>query len=1175
VFEFGLPLFPFASSAITITTTVWVGVCIAVFFNLRFGWTLSGLVIPGYLTPLLLTRPIAAAVILVEAMLTYLIVVAISEWPRKLPFWCSFFGRDRFFAILVVSVIVRATLDGWVLPALGKVIVEDYGINFDYRNNLQSFGLIAVALIANYFWKPGVLRGLAPLLTTVGLTFAVIQYPLIGLTNFNVGNFHLLYEDISTSLLASPKAYIIVLMTAYLASCFNLRYAWDFNGILIPALLGLLWHQPVKILFSSLECILILSIASYLLRTPLFRRVTIEGGRKMLFFFTICFVYRLVLCHLLPVIGSGVEISDTFGFGYLLSTLMAVKAHDKRLVVRMIRSITEVSMLGAVAGSLIGFAFYCGPDLSFHWTPSGRQTAGNDFASLQEFDEALSQLIRRDKILLYEKQKPESYVPPVPYEMSVFRKTLADIKHWSKHERSRVENQRSGDPSQTDVESLRVFARQLARVNYEMSLIQQRYLYLREKSPANGWGIYVIDLQATSDALCVEVPRPLEEKATIESGLCIFQRFNSIGLAIAGAPRDANITGSADVTVDGDTFFREFHDAFGKSNPLHVRALPDYDEEHPLDEVTQHQSTHLWLTGSIPSSLKLRELKGLIGSYQVNWNIRSRSNLLQRRSPERFAELVLGEQDRRELIGQLYQASANRPDSSATDYVLPRVFKQNLRDWLAEKKDRICQQGSGLYQPATVEQMLYMDHEVVSPLLKLAARVDPTAVDTRRSTRFWETPEFISHWLPVQAAASGLGYEIAIVDDDQTGNAYLALVESPASPGTDAAQSKRGWGTFVLRPGLREPFAVEIPRPLFERRSFEFGVNLFERPRGSALLVAGSHPFANADGSSDISKVGNKVNLFNLFRHVLLRDLPQRPLLITQARAIQAPVDADVVVATDDGSTREALLTPLKKQLLAQLGEDRLDVAFVDGRHETAGYELGILMQATAVQVSANKEVVSLWLSPSLRTKFREQSDNNALASQFEICNLPTIQMSLVEYLQRFSQTESPAPKHQLVEGATSSAKHQRNERNNVKAGLVPTSAMRAIDPIEAKEANLSNDGFTPMPPELRVLLRQYIENYDVLLLMQAKRQFANWQLVRLVDGISGQAFLLISKRPEEIPTVLNLTGYVSERVFKIDCFDIETVNAYIRSRALWLEPVAVIDKQSVVSEPDRLGGRP
>jgi len=44
-------LFP-ESLASSVATTVWVGVMVAVFCTLRFGWNLSGLVVPGYMTPL-------------------------------------------------------------------------------------------------------------------------------------------------------------------------------------------------------------------------------------------------------------------------------------------------------------------------------------------------------------------------------------------------------------------------------------------------------------------------------------------------------------------------------------------------------------------------------------------------------------------------------------------------------------------------------------------------------------------------------------------------------------------------------------------------------------------------------------------------------------------------------------------------------------------------------------------------------------------------------------------------------------------------------------------------------------------------------------------------------------------------------------------------------------------
>jgi hypothetical protein len=1108
VFDLNLPVFPFDSTAITLSATVWIGVCISVFFNLRFGWTLSGLVIPGYLAPLLLIRPITAAVILFESLVTYWVVMLISEGPRRLPCWSSFFGRDRFFFILVVSVLVRSVFDGWILPHIGRIAVDEYGLNFDYRNNFHSFGLIAVALIANYFWKPGVIRGLIPMLTCVGLTYLLVRFGLVGLTNFNVGNFHLLYEDISTSLLVGPKAYIIVLTTAYLASFFNLRYAWDFNGILIPALLGLLWHDPGKILFSTIECGLILVLASAILKLRWFSTATIEGGRKLLFFFTVCFVYRLTLCHVLPHFFPNLAMSDTFGFGYLLTTLMAVKAHDKRLTVRLIRSVTEISMLGAVIGTCFGYALFVGPDIRFDWTLKSGVAAGDDSAAaVQSTDQTLVDMIRIDKVVLYEQQASGSYQPPVPAELSCFRTAL--------HELSQVHD--------VDVTSsvLQQVASRLRSINYELFVVQNRYLYLRESSPIHGWGIYVIDPR-NPDGMCVEVPRSLDEWGSVESGLCLFRNFPSRGIAIAGAIPPNDITGTADVLKSRESMFAVFHAVFGRSDVLQVRGYTKTSyrqlgratrDDHADEADFESARSQLWIRGAIPSQLNLKRLKDLTGSYDIEWNDSPLANQLRRATYGNFVELFLNHQDRRRLIGHLLLPVADDDETTAAEggsgYQV-EIVRECLQDWMGEQTLRICPQGSNAYRPAKIEQMLYMDHEVITPLIRLLNEIQPTR-DSTLPQPTWLTDEVQSQLLPINAAALALDFQLKIIVDPQTSESYLALVETEIVVNKDF-EGRKGWGTFVFRPGLADPFVVEVPRPIFERRSIEFGINLYERPRASVLLTAGAHPFANLDGSADISKVANKVNLFNLVRHVLLREMGDRPLLITQARAIQAPVDADIVLATDDGTNDPEELSPIKKRLWSQLREDQLDVAFVDGRFDTAGYELGILMQATAIQVSENKEVVSLWLSPSLRTKFSEQSDNIAMESQFKACGVSSIEMGLIEYLQQQASLNSH-PNHL---------------------------------PLRV----------TPLPGELQSELVRYVDSSDILILMNLLQEFPSWNFARLVDGSSGQAFLLISQQGDDVPSVLNLTGHVSAQTCPFDPTDTAAIDEFVRARALWLVPV-------------------
>ncbi|NNF45522.1 MAG: hypothetical protein HKN69_02015, partial [Desulfofustis sp.] len=55
--DFILPIFPAHGLASSVVTTVWIGVWVSCFFNLRLGWVMSGMVVPGYLVPLILVKP--------------------------------------------------------------------------------------------------------------------------------------------------------------------------------------------------------------------------------------------------------------------------------------------------------------------------------------------------------------------------------------------------------------------------------------------------------------------------------------------------------------------------------------------------------------------------------------------------------------------------------------------------------------------------------------------------------------------------------------------------------------------------------------------------------------------------------------------------------------------------------------------------------------------------------------------------------------------------------------------------------------------------------------------------------------------------------------------------------------------------------------------------------------
>ena len=351
---FPLTLFPEGGLAGSVITTVWVGVAVMCFFNLRFGWVLSGLVVPGYLVPLLIVKPFAAVVIGVEAVVTYILVWLFSEKlaPGRFP---SLFGRDRFMGLVLASVAVRLIFDGILLPEASMWLETHFDRRIDWENNLQSFGLVVISLLANQFWKPGLARGLVMAAITIGLTYVIVRFGLMELTNFRISGVYYLYEGLSSSIYASPKAYMILILTAIIASHYNVKYGWDFSGILIPALIALQWYQPTKILTSFGEAIVIYAIARAILRMPFMANVTMEGGRKLLLFFNISFAWKMALGWVIVWQGFDVKTSDYFGFGYLLSTLIAIKAHDKDIFPRLARSTLQVSLAGAVMGNIAGF----------------------------------------------------------------------------------------------------------------------------------------------------------------------------------------------------------------------------------------------------------------------------------------------------------------------------------------------------------------------------------------------------------------------------------------------------------------------------------------------------------------------------------------------------------------------------------------------------------------------------------------------------------------------------------------------------------------------------------------------------------------------------------------------------------------------------------------------------
>jgi hypothetical protein len=1072
-----IPLFPHGALDSAVITTVWIGVAVVAFFNLRLGWVLSGLVVPGYMVPLLILKPWSAAVVFFEGFVTYVLVWWFSEVLSRFGYWSSLFGRDRFFALVLASVAVRFVFDGWLLPGLGRWLTDELGLVFDYRNNLHSFGLVIIALIANQYWKTGLLRGLLPMTVTIGITYLIVRYGLMNFTNFTISSMGYMYEDIASSILASPKAYVILLTVAFVASRMNLIYGWDFSGILIPSLLALQWYEPGKVLMTFLEALLILVIARGLLQTRWFRNSNIEGARKLLLFFNINFFYKLLLGYLLLWFFPGVKVTDSYAFGYLLATLIAIKMYDKDIAVRLTRAALQTSLVGVAIASLLGFGLTLLPSASL-WQGPGPAT--DVVARVQPLEDSLIDRLRNDKVLLYRAQESGPMPQLLTTELQAFTRAIELIDSYRR------------DPSSVQLEQAAVH---LAELDYELLQLEGRYLYLREAAPVRGWGMYVIDTRG-SNRLMVEVPAPVDERGTYEAGTSLFINTRAGALAIAGTRRDSNSDGASDVLLNRETLFHIFHSTLARRDVLQVRgytvetARTDaaVRDQWVTSGIAALQNT-LWIKSALPPGLNLAQLKSMLGDLEVEWRPLPGSNRQRETTRRGFAELLLNEAAIRKLRARFI------PDRQEP---LLQVTEQRidgyLQEWLLGSKQQIAARGSDAYRPPATEQLLYFDEEIVTPLLN--------AADNYYRDGNWST-DGLEEIRTIEAAAATFGYRLQRYRHSRSGQDYLILHED------EAVQARHYWGTYVFRLGPAQGYLVQVPRPLFEINSFEYGVALFEQLKGRALLIAGAHPDTNLDGSANLVNIEHLRSLFSLVSQVLLREAGEAPMMIVHSRAMgyrmDTPVpEASVLVSFAEGSFPGKGENALSKGLLAALQADGLSYQYVDGRPETAGYEVGNVPQSLYLDATRNKGFGVLWLTPAVRTAYRQQIENRQEQVRFNALGIASREADLEQYI-----------------------------------------LQHAGDPAS-----------TAIPAQLRQSLAHYQSLADIVTLRRLQLQWPGHTWQRLIDRNSKQSFLAVFDAQQQLCLVANLNPQQPDRVIRVAAGDPDSrrIREFIDSRSGLLE---------------------
>lgn len=957
MFDLYLPILPPGYLSHSVITTVWIGIWVISFFNLRYGWTYSGLIIPGYLTPLLLIKPVAVGVIIFEAIVTYFLVYLLSEIASRRGLWTIFFGRDRFFLILIVSIAVRLIFDGWALPFLDVYISKNYNVVFDHNDSLHSFGLIIVALIANQLWKPGFSRGSFQLVVTVGITYLVTRYFFVEFTNFSVSNISYMYENIASSLLASPKSYIILIITALIASRMNLLYGWEFNGILVPSLLAVQWNQPSKILISFIEAYIILALVMLILKLPIIRDYSIEGARKVLLFFNVGYLYKIGLSFIIIYFLPEYKVSDYFAFGYLLSSLIAIKMYDKVNIALFTRATVQTSVVSIIIATTIGYLLTMLPSTASFYTENELNIAV-DFERNE--DKSLITFLSEKKIDLYNHNKLEGYPKPTPGELAIFNRALDLIDE---------------DFEKNSVEVLNL----LWRLKYKASMVENHYLVLFRDKDFTGWGIYVIDLSAKNN-LSIEVPFPLKKRNTMESAIVLMKLSKAKVMAISSAPTKLEDKLAAGEFNSYYSLYYNFHKHYAKNSVVQVKTLtPRLKSRFLKTSKLNAEVSLLFIKGYVPKSLSLSVVNEKISGLDVSWDDVTDSSLEKDSMLNGFGELYLSEKAKIEILSTQFYLNTNKLDDTSSIKSLEGV----LQTWLLDKKIEIAKQDSELYTPVSLAELLFFDQEILVPIHNIVKEYADVSFTMK---------EIREELLGVSFSAKQIGYKIATYKDIKNDKSYIILHEKE--------DLKRNcWGTYVFRINNFNKIMVQTPRPFFELNTFEFSLNVFEHLDAKVLAISGTHPLTNRDYSADVMLKKNKQNIFNLVSQVAFRESEGDSINVLQIRGMS---DLEAINATDAIlSIRQDERMNETQLFMQKYISHKIPLVINNGSIYSAGFDSQTI-QSLYLRQSLNDTFSVLWLPQNIRSQYKQIHEESRLVQQFKSVKIQIVFNTLVDEIKNF-----------------------------------------------------------------------------------------------------------------------------------------------------------------------------
>jgi hypothetical protein len=971
---------------------VLVGLLVVLACTETFGWVFAGAIVPGYLASVLVVQPVTGAIVVFESLVTLAISAALAKGLSKTDAWTRFFGRERFFLILAVSLVVRIHDHAWFAPWVIAQVDETFGTSFESQQEFYSVGLVLVPLTANMLWKPAVHRGIGQLAFQVGVTYLVVRYVLLPHTNLSLSSVELTYENAAINFVGHAKAHIILLSAALLSAQFNLTYGWDFNGILVPALLALLWLTPLKLVATLGEAVLVFYLVKGFLKLPVIRHLDFEGPRKIVLVFSLAFLWKLALGFSLGPLFPDLKISDTYGFGYLLSSLLAVKM----IGVKSVRGVLLPSLMASAGGFVIGSVFGFVLDVLAPKPLSDERVSEPASLRLASTPLGVMTLARMDVSV-----HGEEVEQPSQAELGRLQDfwSAAGRLHQSEGLVGRMIAGLGGSGRLTWLDELVRLGAPLDLKIVELGRypagpggeLRREWLGIvaDEDSPRRGFVTGLLIPEARGPVLVV--PMPVSEAPVAEAAAIACRRVDCRAVLVAG--RELGRAGTGVNPRPLEIAMR----AFDADAVVVMRAFAEGQRGSFAGELADQ------LDGSASpelTSARIHQLRGnfnpveLWPRYERDWEpvetvVRPPAGdgdfVLLRTTRTEYETFV--NQGAAEFGGKFADQPADEVADGGDEPGRPLTVDDLLPvlTEIYERREAPGTYGAGYRAPSDAE-LHALEQLVVEPLMYWAD-----------NSRAGEPPP-----RSVAVRAAELDYELLELGDcregrgrgEDNGRCLVVLHEASERPTT------AGWGTLVVRRQRRRGLhVIEVPRPFRERQTWRIGAELWQVVQGRALLLAGADGLphdpmvardveADQQGpegrglapSPDPARPGNLETAFHAIHQSLDRSAPierggAHSFEVVQVRGLASyrPVVRDVIIGVgmpvDDTLVEHACWN----QLTAEL---RPLVASWDSCQVANGSEdLAYLSGAGNPQLEYSRElgnatVRMLWLSAGLRDRF-------------------------------------------------------------------------------------------------------------------------------------------------------------------------------------------------------------